>query len=104
MELIGRAGLDARDVVGQRGEVGGEDRGRDLHAPILSERSAPTDRRNLTAVNPSMSWRSGQHRSTPSGSRGSGKAEDGSIRKSGQAARKAAAPPSFPPASSGQVA
>src|SRR3989442_15852616 len=104
MELVGAAGLDARDVVGQRGEVGGEDRGRDLHAPILSERSAPTDRRNLTAVNPSVSWRSGQHRRTPSGSRGSGKAAAGSRRKPGLAARKARAAPAFPSGSSGQGA
>src|SRR2546428_7541270 len=56
-----------RDVVAEGGEVGGQDRGRDLDHGAVIPRSG--DRRKRTAVNPSVPWRWGRQRSVPSASR-----------------------------------
>src|SRR5207247_706160 len=102
VELVGAAGLDPRDVVAEGGEVGGEDRGGDLDHGAVILRSG--DRRKRTAVNPSVPWRWGRHRSVPSASRGSGNSLGGSGRNAGCAVRKPWATSSFSSGSSEQVA
>src|SRR5262249_13311339 len=102
VELVGAAGLDARDVGGERGEVGREDRRRDLDHGLVIPESA--ERRKRTAENPSVPWRWGWQRSQPAASRGSGKSSGGSRRKPGWAARNAWATASFSSGSSEHVA
>src|SRR5262249_58917834 len=89
VELVGAAGLDARDVGGERGEVGREDRRRDLdHEAVIPETS---ERRKRTAENPSVPWRWGRDRSQLSAPSGSGDATGAAGRNSGAAARDACA-------------
>ena len=56
VELIRRAGLDARDIVGERGEIRGQDGRRDFHGFVIPHdvRARHPTRRNRTAVKPSV--------------------------------------------------
>ena len=107
VKLIGPARFDPLDVVGERREIGREDRRGDLHGRILTEprrvhRSLP--RRKRTAVNPSMPWWWGRQRRNPSGPTGSGKSDGGSSVKPGCAVRNRRATSSFSSGSSEHVA
>src|SRR5262245_24869324 len=102
VKLIGAGGLDTRDVGAERGEVGREDRGRDLDHVAVIPRSYARWKR--MAAKPSVPWRSGRHRSQPSASSGSGNLSGGSIVNSGRASRNALTTASFSSGSSEQVA